>query len=203
MKIQELIRTILADSPQLGMFSLSDLLRVTQSKGITGIAIAVDGDREFDLAFLGGEPEGAILVDEKGTLYGDKAVMLLSGRENFQLHEVKADLVDAVAVGCRILEKSHLRRKDTVPMPEIGRKSDGLGVFSITVTRNGEAQNGVQVSIRKDNQMICNDITTENGSVGFKLLHGKYDCIVRDRSLKITTFHVKFDGEHSRITLEI
>jgi hypothetical protein len=51
--------------------------------------------------------------------------------------------------------------------------------------------------------MISNDITTGNGTVGFKLLHGKYDCIVQDRNMMISTFHIIFDAGHSKITLEI
>jgi hypothetical protein len=202
MKIQELIGTILASSTRLGTFTLSELIRFTQSKSTNGIAVAVRENREFDLAILEGEPEGAILLDEKGTLYGDKAVMLLTGTEKFELYEVKQDLVDAVVMGCRILEKGHIRKSSMDMIPEIGRKSDGLGVLSVAVQRNGEPQNGVRVSIRKEGQMITNDITT-NGSVDFKLLYGKYDCIVQDRAMMISTFHIIFDIGHSRITLEI
>jgi hypothetical protein len=202
MKIQELIGTILASSTRLGTFTLSELIRFTQSKSTNGIAVAVRENREFDLAILEGEPEGAILIDEKGTLYGDKAVMLLTGTEKFELYEVKQDLVDAVVMGCRILEKGHIRKSSMDMIPEIGRKSDGLGVLSVAVQRNGEPQNGVRVSIRKEGQMITNDITT-NGSVDFKLLYGKYDCIVQDRAMMISTFHIIFDIGHSRITLEI
>jgi hypothetical protein len=88
-------------------------------------------------------------------------------------------------------------------MPEIGRRSDGLGVLTITVIRDNEPQNGVRVSIRKDSQVICSDVTTEDGSVGFKLLHGKYDSIIQDRASKITLFHIRFDNEHVHQTLEI
>jgi hypothetical protein len=203
MKIQELIGTILAGSTRLGTFTLSELITFTQSKNINGIAVAVSGDREFDLALLDGEPEGAILIEEKGTLYGDRAVMLLSGTEKFELYDVKKDLVEAVAVGCHILEKGHICKSSMNIIPEIGKKSDGLGVVSITVQRNGEPQNGVRVSIRRDGQMIGSDITTQNGTVGFKLLYGKYDCIVQDRAMMISTFHIIFDVGHSRITLEI
>jgi len=202
MKIQELIGTILAGSTRLGTFTLSDLIRFTQSKSTNGIAVSTIGDREFDLAILGGEPEGAILIDEKGTLYGDKAVMLLTGTEKFELYDVKQDLVEAVVMGCRIMEKGHIRKSGMDMIPEIGRKSDGLGVLSVAVQRNGEPQNGVRVSIRKEGQMITNDITT-NGTVDFKLLYGKYDCIVQDRAMMISTFHIIFDVGHSRITLEI
>ena len=203
MKIQELIGTLLAGSTRLGSFTLPELVKFTQSKSVNGIAVAVSGDREFDLAILDGEPEGAILIEEKGTLYGDKAVMLLSGNEKFELYDVKRDLVEAVAMGCHILEKGHICKSSMDIIPEIGRKSDGLGVLSIAVQRNGEALNGIRVSIRKDGVMICNDITTQNGTVGFKLLYGKYDCIVQDRAMMISTFHIIFDVGHSRITLEI
>jgi hypothetical protein len=203
MKIQVLIGTLLAGSTRLGTFTLPELVKFTQSHSANGIAVAVGGDREFDLAILDGEPEGAILIEEKGTLYGDKAVMLLSGNEEFELYDVKRDLVEAVAVGCRIMEKGHICKTSMDIIPEIGRKSDGLGVVSIAVQRSGEPQNGVWVSIRKEGQMICNDITTQNGTVGFKLLFGKYDCVVQDRSMMIHTFHIIFDPGHIRITLEI
>ncbi len=203
MKIQELIGTLLAGSTRFGTFTLSEMVKFTQAQRINGIAVAVNGDREFDLAILDGEPEGAILIEEKGTLYGDKAVMLLSGNEKFELYDVKRDLVEAVAVGCRIMEKGHICKAGMDIIPEIGRKSDGLGVISIAVQRSGEPQNGVRVSIRKEGQMICNDITTQNGTVGFKLLFGKYDCVVQDRSMMIHTFHIIFDPGHMRITLEI
>lgn len=203
MKIQELIGTLLAGSTRLGSFTLSEMLRLTQSKGTNGIAVSRFNDREFDLAIVEGEPEGAILIEEKGILYGDKAVMLLTGTEKFDLYEVKQDLVEAVVMGCRILEKGHIRKSGMDMIPEIGRKSDGLGVLSVAVQRNGEPQNGIRVSIRKEGQMITNDITTENGTVDFKLLYGKYDCIVQDRNMMISTFHIIFDIAHSRITLEI
>jgi hypothetical protein len=203
MKIQELIGTLLAGSTRLGTFKLSELLKLTQSKGVNGIAVAINGDREFDLSFLDGEPEGAILIDEKGMLYGDKAVMLLVGNETFEMYDVKRDLVEAVVTGCRILEKGHIRKNGMDIIPEIGRKGDGLGVLSVTVQRDGVPQNGIRVSIRKNGQMICNDVTTQNGGVGFKLLYGKYDCIVQDRVMMITTFHIKFDDAHSKILLEI
>jgi hypothetical protein len=203
MKIQELIGTLLAGSTRLGTYTLPELIKFVQSKNISGIAVAVSGDREFDLAIVGGEPEGAILIEEKGTLYGDKAVMLLSGSEKFELYDVKHDFVEAVAVGCRILEKGHIRKSSMDIIPEIGKKADGLGVLSIAVQRSGEPQNGVRVSVRKDGQMICSDITTQNGTVGFKILYGKYDCVVQDRTMMIHTFHIIFDPGHTRITLEI
>src|SRR5512136_388101 len=167
MKIQEIIGTLIAGSTRLGTYTLPELMKFAPSGNIIGIAVAVSGDREFDLAILDGEPEGAILIEQKGTLYGDKAIMLLSGIEKFELYDVKRDLVEAVVIGCRILEKGHVRKSGMDIIPEIGKKNDGLGVVTIVVQRNGEPQNGVRVSMRRDGQMICNDITTQNGTVGF------------------------------------
>jgi hypothetical protein len=203
MKIQEQIDTLLAGSTRLGTFTLPKLMKFVQSKSMDGIAVAVTIDRKFYLAIQDGEPEGAILVDEKGTLYGDKAVMLLSGNETFELYDVKRDFVEGVVAGCRIMEKGHIRKRGMDMIPEIGKKSDGLGVISIAVQRNGEPQNGLRVSIRKDRQMFCNDVTTQNGTVGFRLLYGKYDCVVQDRDMTIHTFHIIFDVDHTRITLEL
>ncbi len=203
MKIQDLIGTLLEGSARIGTYTLPELLKFARSKKSNGIAVAVDNGREFDLALLGGEPEGAIFVDDKGILYGDKAVMLLTGRESFELYEVRPDLVEAVVVGCRIHEKIHLSKTRIEAVPEIGAKSAGLGVLSITVNRDSAPQNGIRVSIRKAGQIIGSDITTQNGAVSFRLLYGKYDCIVQDRAMMITTFHIIFDPTHSRITLEI
>jgi hypothetical protein len=203
MKIQEIIGTLLAQSTRLGTFTLPELMNFVKSRSIDGIAVAVTGDREFDLAIVGGEPEGAILIEEKGTVYGDMAVLLLAGTEKFELYGINRDLVEAVAMGCRILEKGHIGKSGMEIIPEFGKKSNGLGVLSVAVRRSGEPQNGVRVSIRKDGQMFCNDITTQNGTVGFKLAFGKYDCIVQDRTMRIYSSQIIFDPDHMQITLEI
>jgi hypothetical protein len=203
MKTKEFIGTLLKGSTRLGTYMLSDLIAFTRSEGINGIAVSVSGDWEFYLALEAGEPEGAILIDEKGTLYGDKAVMLLSGTEKFELYDVKPDLVESMVMGSRILEKGHIRTNSMEIIPEIGKKSNGLGVLSVAVRRNGEPQNGVRVSIRKDGQVVGDDVATQNGTVGFKLLYGRYDCIVQDRAMMIFTFSIIFDAGHSRFTFEI
>ena len=56
MKIQELIGTLLAGSTRLGTYTLPELIQYVQSKNINGIAVAVSGDRKFELAILDGEP---------------------------------------------------------------------------------------------------------------------------------------------------
>lgn len=203
MKIQDLIGNILKSSPELGTFTLPDLLKYARSGSISGIAAVNENEKQCFLAVIAGEPEGAIYIDEKGTLYGDKAVMLFTGPEMYVLYDVKPDVVEAVAMGCRIFEKSHLKPGQTYELPEIGKKSQGMGVLSLVVRQNTLPQNGVRVSIRRDGKIVGSDITTEDGSVGFKVLHGKYDCIVQDRNQRITTFHIRFDESHSQIPLDL
>jgi hypothetical protein len=201
MKIQDMIDKILTGSPALG--TLPDLFRFATKGSVNGIAVSTENEKQQYLAFLAGEPEGAIFLDDKGTLYGDKAVMLFAGVESFTLYEVNPELVDAVVAGCRIFEKSHLKKGNNCEMPEFGKKSAGLGVFTLTIQRHDEPQNGVRVSIRKEGKVVGSDVTTQDGSVGFKLMHGKYDVIVQDRTQQLTTFHVIFSESSTQKILQL
>lgn len=203
MKIQDMIDTILKASQPMGTFPLSELLKSAIKEKVNGIAVSRENEKQQYLAFLAGEAEGAIFIDEKGTLYGDKAVMLITGGESFTLYTVKPDLVDAVVAGCRIFEKSHMKIVNSYEIPAIGKKSAGLGVYTLTIQRNNEPQNGVRVSIRKEGKVVGSDVTTEDGSVGFKLMHGKYDVIVQDRSQKLSTFHVRFEESSPQKILQL
>jgi len=203
MKIQDLIENILKGSQYLGTFTLPELLSFTRAGKVNGIAVAKEAGKEFCLGIISGEPEGAIYIDEKGELYGDKAVMLITGHEKFVLCEVKPDIVEAVVMGCRIFEKTHLMTSINYVIPEIGRKSQGIGLLTLVVRREREPQNGVRVSIRKDGKVVGSDITTEDGSVGFRVMHGDYDCIVQDRNQQIISFHIKFSEANPKIILEL
>ena len=204
MKIQDMIDTILKGSQPLGTFSLPDLIRFALKGSITGIAVSTENEKQQYLALLAGEPEGAIFLDEKGTLYGDKAVMLITGIESFTLYDVKPELVEAVVAGSRIFEKSHLKKGGNhYEIPEFGKKRAGLGIFTLTLRRKDEPQNGVRVSIRKEGKVVGSDVTTEDGSVGFKMVYGKYDVIVQDRNQQITTFHVRFEESSPQMILQL
>ncbi len=203
MNIPELLETILKESSYLGTFPLDELLRFAAHRSINGIAVAKDSTRERYLAFVKGEPEGAIYIDPDGTLYGDKAIMLIGGKEPFVLWDVKPDIVDALVMSCRIFEKSHLMQSITRMVPEIGIKSVGIGVLTITIVREKIPQNGVWVSIRNDGQIVGSDTTTGTGSVGFRVMHGTYTCIVQDRSQTVTNFQIAFDELHTKFTLEL
>jgi hypothetical protein len=203
MKIKDLIENILKGSQYLGTFNLPELFSFAKSGSVSGIAVAKEGGKELYLALISGEPEGAIYIDEKGELYGDKAVMMITGHEKFVLCEVKPDIVEAVVMGCRIFEKSHLRKSINYVLPEIGRKSEGMGVLTLVVQRDREPQNGVRVSIRREGKIVGSDVTTEDGSVGFKVLYGDYDCIVQDRNQMITSFQIKFKEANPKNILEL
>lgn len=203
MKIQDMIDTVLKGSQPLGTFPLQELMRFAVKGRINGIAASKENEKQLYFAILAGEPEGAIFMDEKGILYGDKAVMLFTGRESFTLYDVNPELVEAVVVGCRIFEKSHLKKGNIYEIPEFGKKSAGLGVYTITILRYDEPQNGVRVSIRNDGQIVGSDVTTQDGSVGFKLTHGKYEVIVQDRNQQLSTFYVQFEESSAQKTLKL
>lgn len=203
MKIQDLIENILKGSQYLGTFTLPELFTFIKAGNVSGIAVAKEGGRELYLAILGGEAEGAIYIDEKGELYGDKAVMLITGHEKFVLCDVKPDIVEAFVMGCRIFEKTHLRKSITYVIPEIGKKSQGIGQLQLVINREREPQNGMRVSIRKDGKVVGSDVTTDDGSVGFRVMYGDYDCIVQDRNQMITSFHIRFNESNPKIILEL
>jgi len=203
MKIQDLIENILKGSQYMGTFTLPELFSFIKAGSVSGIAVSKEGGKDLYLAIISGEPDGAIFTDEKGELYGDKAVMLITGHEKFVLCEVKPDIVEAVVMGCRIFEKSHLRKNINYVIPEIGKKSQGIGLLSLVLQRDRVPENGVRVSIRKDGKVVGSDVTTDDGSVGFRVLHGDYDCIVQDRNQQITSFHIKFSEANPKIILDL
>jgi len=203
MKIQDMIDTILTKSQILGTFQLTELFSFAEKGRINGIAVSREDEKLQYLAILEGEAEGAIFIDEKGTLFGDNAVMLITGAGLFVLYDVNPELVNPVVAGCRIFEKSHLKKGNCYEITEFGKKNAGLGVFTLTLKRNNEPQNGVRVSIRKEGKVVGSDVTTQDGSVGFKLMHGKYTVIVQDRNQQLTTFHVEFEESSSHTILQL
>lgn len=203
MMIQDLIGVVIKNSKNLGMYRLPELLKFAAKNKVTGIAIAKAPDRELYFAFIDGEPEGAIYVDGKGTLYGDKAVMMITDRENYVLSEATDEIAHSIIIGCRIFEKSHLKKILPSLVPEIGMKSVSLGVLTVVVRRGNKRENGIRVSIRKDGKIVGSDVTTEDGTVSFKLLHGTYDCILQNRDQTFTSRRLTFDDSHTTITLDL
>jgi hypothetical protein len=201
--IKDLIGNVLTGSKYLGSFTLPELFRFSGTGSANGIAIAKAGGQELYLSFIDGEAEGAIYIDEKGELYGDKAVMMITGHEKFVLCDVKPDIVEAVVKGCRIFEKTHLRKSITYVLPEIGKKSLGIGHLRLIILRDRAPQNGIRVSIRREGKVVGSDVTSEDGSAGFRVMYGDYECIVQDRNKMITSFHITFNEATPEIILDL
>jgi len=201
--IKDHIESILKESKYLGTFTLPELFSFSENGSVSGMAIAKESGRELYLSFIDGEAEGAIYIDKKGGLYGDKAVMMITGHEKFVLYDIKPDIVEAIVVGCRILEKIHLRKSVTTVIPEIGKKSQGIGHLRMIILRDRVPQNGSHVSIRRGGKIVGSDVTAEDGSVGFRVMYGDYDCIVQDRNQRITSTHIKFNEATPEIILDL
>ncbi|MFA4877771.1 MAG: hypothetical protein WC586_10180 [Methanoregula sp.] len=203
MKISRELDELISRSENPGSSLLPELLRAASGKQLDGLAVAKEGDRTFYLAVLAGEPEGAVYTDESGELYGDKAIVRLTGREEFSLYELPRERLEAMVMGCRIFEKSHLKKNLDPAIPEFGKTSDGMGVLMLIVKQNGETRNGFRVTIRNHGRVVGSDITTGEGTVRFRLGHGDYDCIVQDRAGTIFTFKILFDEAHAVQTVAV
>jgi hypothetical protein len=201
--IHDLLENIFKGSKYVGIFTLHELFHYASLRQSTGIAVAKEDGHENYLAFIDGEAEGAIYIDETGSLYSDKAVLMITGHEKFEFYNVKPDIVDAVVMGSRIFEKTHLRKSLPSVIPEIGKKSEGMGVLKLTIEKDKIPQNGVNVSVRSEGKILGSDITTDVGTVSFKVTYGKYECIIMDRAQNLKTFHIKFDGSNSDIVLDL
>jgi len=88
-------------------------------------------------------------------------------------------------------------------VPEIGKKSDGIGVATIKIRREKNPQNGIRVSLRKDGKIVGSDVTTGDGEVSFRVMYGVYTCLVRDKSQVVMQFTVNFDEAHSTHILDL
>ena len=102
MNIHTLLENILKASQDVGTYPLSDLISTAKSKLISGIAVAKDPEKELYIAFMGGEPQGAVYLDEKGVLFGDQAVLLINGTESFLMKESRKDVIETLIMSSRI-----------------------------------------------------------------------------------------------------
>jgi hypothetical protein len=179
------------------------MLKFTSTYKFDGIAMAKDGEREFYLAFLFGEPEGAIYADDREIFYGDKAAKIMPEGISYVLHAVKQETIASLVMGCRIFEKSLVKIHTVTGIPQIGATSTGIGVLTLTIIQGNTPRNGVRVSMRKDGLMVGSDITTGTGSCGFRLMYGDYTGIVEDRQQSVKFFNIRFDRTHEHIVLNL
>ncbi len=194
MDIHGLVDEILVQSTYEGRFTLDELLRYGTVHSLTGIGVSKEKKHTFFLVLSGGEPDGAMFVDEKGTLFGDAAVLHLTGGEEFELSLVTPQIVDALVSRCRVFEKSHLKKNSRFDIPTIGAPNrQRVGVLCLTVRDSQAPLAGAHVAIRKGKVVITSDVTDSGGRVCFRLLNGRYMCVVSDRigerTRRIIEFH--------------
>lgn len=189
----EILESLIGASGGEGPASVQSLLQIARKNNLCGIARAADKDQKWYILFLDGEPEGAVLNDSKGMLFGNKAVYLLKGTEQFSFFPAERAVVERLVLGCRIFDQNILNRilpRDIPQMTPI--REGGAGVFAMKVEKNGQPVNGLRVSIRKDGQIVGNDFTNREGKVSFRLLFGRYECVVHLRDLSTRVYDFEF-----------
>ena len=192
MDIIDLMGQILKQSEYEGRFTLDEVLHYSSVHSLTGIGVSGEGAHAFYLVLYGGEPDGAILVDEKGTLFGDAAVLHLTGGETFDLSRVSPPVIEALVSRCR------------VDIPTIGTPiRQRVGILCLTVRGGEEPLGGAHVSIRKGKLVITSDVTDSKGRVCFRLLNGRYMCVVSDRNTERTRCIIEFHEPQVEMCVDI
>jgi hypothetical protein len=201
--IPEHLRTLLSRDISPESHNLAGLIDTAAAEKISGIAYTKNGGGELYLLFIAGEPAGAVYVDDSGELFGDKAVIRISGSEAFQLVTLDPGALEPVAASCRIHDPTHLKKHLCTDIPEIGKRSAAAGVLTVMVVQEGIPLPGVHVSIRRGRQMVGQNVTTQDGTAVFRTFPGEYKCLVLDGSQRITTHQVRFAGPFATVTIEI
>lgn len=197
--IEELIR----DVPLAGVSSYPELLQVARKHRFEGAGVSGGPGKKVYLLFIGGEPEGAVFIDGKGELYGDKAVYLIRGDETFSRYPLGHGLVERMVFGCRIHTKSHFSGQPSLEIPEFGKKADGIGRLIITLKRGGSALAGVPVKIRKEGQVVAHDSTDREGMASFRLLFGRYELLILRQEDDMDVYDFSFVPEFNERPLEL
>ena len=189
--IEELIREV----PPAGVSSYIDLLQAAREQRFDGAGVCgVPGSKAYIL-FIDGEPEGAILLDSKGELYGDKAVYLIRGTGKFSRYPLGRGMVERLVFGCRIHNKSHFGGQTSLEIPEFGKKAEGIGRLILAISKGGTPLRNLPLRIRKDGQVVAHDITDSKGMASFRLLFGKYEVLVVNQESSIDVFNFSFIPE--------
>ncbi len=205
MDIGEFLKAIAGAGQDTGSFRLPQLMTYCSSESASGVGISRDKEgREFFLLFIAGEPQGAVLNDKAGTLCGDTAVLHLHGTELFSFHPVDPARVEEFAIGCRVYERSHLKGNPTGEIPYLSRRERaGIGILTVTVLRRNAPLAGLHVSIRKTGQLVGTDITAPTGKASFRLLFGRYDCVIMDRDHSIRHYPISFERDDTSLAFDL
>lgn len=195
MTSKEILESLLESSETQGPFSLQNLLEMTRKEALFGIAKSTDRRQAWYILFSEGEPNGAILHDDKGCLFGNKAVYLLKGNEQFTFYPVNPAVIERIILGCRVFDRNLFDRGKARDIPEMKKVGEtGAGIFAMKLVKEGKPLPGRRISIRKDNQVIANDFTSSEGKVSFRLLYGRYECVVHEKDLSTKTYEFEFDA---------
>jgi hypothetical protein len=199
----EIIETLIREVEPEGVFQYSDLLPAACDTHFNGIAISYGTRKKIYILFLEGNPEGAVLADSKGELYGDKAIYLIERSDRFTLCRLNPDLIERVILSCRIYDKSHFTCQHSFVPAEFGKKYEGVGRAIIALKKDGVSLPGFPIRIRKDGQIVANDISDINGLVSFRLLYGKYEVLIVRSENNIDVFEFSFIPELQGRQLEL
>jgi len=204
MEITDLIETIAAQSSLEGKYSFNELTHRAAARSLNGVGISRNNPATIILVFSGGEPRGAIYVDEKGTLYGEKAVYLLKGTEQFEFYRAGSEIVESMVSRCRVFDQTHLKKCGTLDVPAFG---GGVhlrpGILCLIVKRDEIPQAGLIITIRKDKRVIATEMTSGNGRASFKLLNGHYLCVISDHGIEVARFSIDFHDRYVESIVDI
>lgn len=203
MDVNNVIDEVLGASKYIGDFSFDELLKTASSALVDGVAVSEESNQKFIIIFEKGELSGVILLDEKGALFGEQAALMLQNRDLFELFAAEPSIVSALAARSRVFDTLHILRRLSDDLPSIGGKKQRPGVLCLVIQREGVLQSGMRVTVRKGRQIIGSDITTEDGKACFKLLNGRYDCVVLDRSQESYTFMIDFKDRYTESIIDI
>jgi len=192
----EIMESLIAAAAGEGPSFVQALLQKARAKRVCGIARSVQKDPRWYLLFLAGEPEGAVLNERKGMLFGNTAVYLLKGTEQFNFYPLDVPVVERLILGCRIHDRNILNRMLPSDIPQVAPvKEGGAGVFSMKVVKGEVPLHGLRVSIRKGGQVVGNDFTSREGKVSFRLLFDRYECVVHLRDLSTRVYEFEFNPD--------
>ena len=203
MDLSNIIDEVLGNSAYIGDFNYRDLIRYAGSTSLNGIGVSDEKSQKFIIVFENGSPAGVILIEDKGALFGEKAAYHLQDSHNFELFSTDPAITSALASRCRVFDKVHLEKPLAEDLPTLGGIRHSPGVLCLVILRDGVEQSGMRVSIRKGRQVIGTDTTTDDGRACFKLLNGRYDCVIMDRSQEMYTFMVDFKDSYAESVIDI
>ena len=203
MDVNNVIDEVLGASKYIGDFSFDELMKTAASQAVDGVAVSDESGQKFIIIFEKGDLSGVIHIDDKGALFGEQAALMLQNRNHFEFFAAEPSIVTALAARSRIFDTMHIRRRLSDDLPSIGGRQQRPGVLCLVIQRDGALQSGMRVTVRKGRQIIGSDITTDDGRACFKLLSGRYDCVVLDRAQESYTFMIDFKDRYTESIIDI